>query len=177
MYFRAIAGCVAGLCAGVVSGIMFLLMPVPESEGLTYSVLGVMSRVVGSNDTSVGWSYHLFNSALVGVFFAIVLGRVTTTFSAAVLLGWLSGLACWAMTNLVLLPRMTEEYLGIVKSISTPFGLGTLIGYSVLGIILGAVYLWVYNPIRAYESTGRDEASGGSYLPEDQSIARGPGGL
>jgi hypothetical protein len=150
MYFRAIAGLVAGLCAGVISGIMFLLMQVPEGEGLTYSVLAQISRALGSPDPAVGWSYHLFNSAITGIVFGLVVGKVVHHLLSAVALGLVASLASWALANVVLLPKVHPESLWL-DGLGTPLGLATLIGYTVMGVLLGVIFLWVYNPIRAYD--------------------------
>lgn len=151
MYFRAIAGIVAGLCAGVVSGIMFLLMRVPDTGGLAYSVLAVLSRALGSNDPSVGWSYHLFNAAILGLIFGIVVGRSVDRLLTAMSLGLIGSLASWALMNLMLLGRLQEDGSGWLESFTSPLGVATLIGYTVQGILLGVIYLWVYNPIRLDE--------------------------
>ncbi len=151
MYFQAIAGIVAGLCAGVVSGIMFLLMRVPQHDGLAYSVLTVISRAIGSNDPSVGWSYHLFNAAVIGVIFGVIVGRSVNNLFTAVALGLVASLSSWLLAGLILLPRVAESGSGFADLVLSPLGLATLIGSGVQGILLGAIYLWVYNPIRLDE--------------------------
>ncbi len=155
MYFRAIAGLVAGLCAGVVSGIMFLLMRVPQYDGLAYSVLTVISRAIGSNDPSVGWSYHLFNAAMVGVIFAIVMGKWVHNFFVAIGLGLFASLASWIFAGLVLWPKIAEPGWAFTDLATSPLGVASFIGYAVQGILLGAIYLWVYNPIRLDEESHR----------------------
>jgi hypothetical protein len=157
MYFRAIAGMVAGLCAGVISGIMFLLMRVPQMDGMTYSVLAVISRAVGTDDPAVGWSYHLFNAALVGIIFGLVVGKSVTRLSTAIGTGLFASIASWGLANLILLPQFKDDLTGIGEAPFSSFGLATLIGYTVQGIIMGAVYLWVYNPILVTERLEREE--------------------
>lgn len=156
MYFRAIAGIVAGLSAGVVSGIMFLLMKVPEIDGLAYNVLQVIARAVGSNDPAVGWSYHLFNSAIIGLIFGIVVGRVVNRLTTAMGYGLIAAVTSWILANIVLLPRLTDlsTYAAdgtVTHPLLSPFGIATAIGYIVEGVLLGVIFLWVYNPIRLYD--------------------------
>jgi hypothetical protein len=152
MYFRAIAGIVAGLCAGVVSGIMFLLMRVPEADGITFSVLTVISRAVGSNDPAVGWSYHLFNAALMGLVFGFIVGKIVDRLSTGIGLGLVTAVAAWLLMNLGMFPRaQVEAGAPSLDNIFSPLGTATLIGYAVQGVLLGVIYLWVYNPIRVDE--------------------------
>jgi hypothetical protein len=171
MYFRAIAGLVAGLCAGVISGIMFLLMRVPELDGMTYSVLAVISRAVGTDDPSVGWSYHLFNAALVGIIFGLVIGTAVTRLGTAIGVGLIAAIASWGLANLILLPQFRDDVTGFGQGPFGAFGLATLIGYAVQGVIMGAVYLWVYNPILVTERAKRDEELSAGGASEDREAA------
>jgi hypothetical protein len=157
MYFRAIAGMVAGLCAGVVSGIMFLLMRVPEFDGMSYSVLALISRAVGTDDPAVGWSYHLINAALVGIIFALLAGKSVRGLPSSIGLGLIAALASWGLANLILLPHFQSN---LIESMFGAFGLATLIGYSVMGTLMGAIFLWVYNPIATVEEPVEDDATG-----------------
>jgi hypothetical protein len=129
---------------------MFLLMHVPEAGGFTFSVLAVISRALGSPDLAVGWSYHLFNSAIVGLLFGLAVGRAVDNLLAAMSLGLLASAVSWALANLILMPRLNPELLWL-DSLSTPFGMATLIGYAVQGMLLGVLYLWIYNPIKTYD--------------------------
>lgn len=156
MYFRVIAGMVAGLCAGVISGIMFLLMRVPALDGMSYSVLAVISRAVGTDDPAVGWSYHLFNAAIIGVIFAMVVGNSVRHMVSAIGMGMIASIASWGLANLILLPQFVNDVSSFADGPLGAFGLATLIGYAVQGVIMGAVYLWVYNPVLLSE-TRQDE--------------------
>ena len=57
---------------------------VPGMDGMTYTVLAVVSRAVGTNDPSVGWSYHLINTALLGAAFGLLLGNRVTRLGSAI---------------------------------------------------------------------------------------------
>jgi hypothetical protein len=155
MYFRAIAGIVAGLCAGVISGVMFLLMRVPGMDGMTYTVLSVISRAVGTNDPSIGWSYHLINTALLGAAFGLLLGKRVRRLPSAVGFGLVASVISWGIANLILLPQFRDDVTGFTTSPFDSFGLATLIGYAVQGILLGVIFLWVYNPILLAEQRKR----------------------
>lgn len=152
MYFRAIAGIVAGLCSGVISGVMFLLMRVPGMDGMTYTVLTVVARAVGTNDPSIGWSYHLINTALLGAAFGLIVGKAVTRLVSAVGFGLVASVLSWALANLILLPQFRDVVTDFSEGPLGPFGLATLIGYIVQGVLLGVTFLWVYNPIAAAES-------------------------
>lgn len=144
MYFRAIAGIVAGLCAGVISGVMFLLMRVPGADGMSYTVLGLVSRAVGTNDPSIGWSYHLINTAMLGAVFGFIIGKRVFKPLPAIGCGLFASMLSWCVANLILLPQFHGDHYG---GPFNTFGLATLIGYAVQGVLLGVIFLWVYKPI------------------------------
>jgi hypothetical protein len=171
MYFRAIAGIVAGLCAGVISGVMFLLMRVPGMDGMTYTVLAVLSRAVGTNDPSIGWSYHLINTAVLGAAFGLIVGKAVSRLLSAIGLGLVASVLSWGLANLILLPQFRDDVTGFTEGPLGSFGLATLIGYTVQGILLGVIFLWVYNPIAVAESGPRSASVDGETAEERRRIA------
>jgi uncharacterized membrane protein YuzA (DUF378 family) len=61
------------------------------------------------------------------------------------------------LANLILLPHFQSN---LIESMFGAFGLATLIGYSVMGTLMGAIFLWVYNPIATVEEPVEDDATG-----------------
>jgi hypothetical protein len=149
MYFRAVAGLVAGLCAGVVAGIMYMLMTIPDAEGVTIPLLTVISRAVSNNDPATGWSFHLFNCAVLGVIFGLAFGYFATSMFRSALLGLAVGFVFWIFSGLIVLPTLIHQ--PALSSLSTPelqpATVGTLIGSIVYGILLGSIYFVLYSPI------------------------------
>lgn len=149
MYFRAVAGLVGGLCAGVVAGIMYLLMTIPDADGVTIPLLTVIARAVGSNDPATGWSFHLFNSSILGIIFGLVLGSFAVSMLRSALLGLATGFVFWLISGLIILPTLLHQ--PALSSFSTPdlqpAIVGTLIASIIYGILLGAIYFMLYSPI------------------------------
>ena len=77
------SGIVAGLIAGIVMGIAMHLQ----------SMMTMVAQVVGSDSLAIGWLYHLFNSAVIGAIFGLLLGRGTLSYRAGLLRGSLYGFA------------------------------------------------------------------------------------
>lgn len=150
MFFRAIAGLVAGLAAGAISGIMYLLMSVPDIYGFGNPLLSLIAHLVGSDDVAVGWSFNLFCSTMVGVIYGLFAGPMVRSMPRALLSGLIAGLAFWGVSALVLLPLLGGT-TGVMYTVTTtslgPIGLGLLIGSSVFGVLMGAVFLLLYRPI------------------------------
>jgi len=71
MRSKLTAGIVAGLLGGLVFGMMMQIMKTPDGE---MPMMGMVAMVVGSKSLAVGWLYHLFNSAVIGVLFGWLLG-------------------------------------------------------------------------------------------------------
>jgi hypothetical protein len=153
MFFRVMAGLVAGLFAGVIVGIMYLVMTVPDIDSISVSMLTLFSHIVGYDDPTIGWSFHLFNCALAGIAFGLVFGGPSSNLARALFLGLFTGLLCWLFSAFAFLPALLGE--PAVTALSTlamhPIMVGTLIGSAVFGVLLGAMYVLLYLPIHDEE--------------------------
>jgi hypothetical protein len=170
MFFRGVAGLVAGLCAGVVSGILYLVMTMPDVDGIAVPLLTVVARAVGFNDPSVGWSFHLFNATIAGVIFGLVFGRIAVTMPRSIMLGMAVGLVWWLLSAVFVLPTLVQQqafFSAYRLSTLHPVMMGTLIGSLIYGVLLGAVYVFVYGPVYA-EDLREEEAA----LEEQRIIER-----
>jgi len=112
--------------------------------GLLMQALGMLPMVaalVGSDSVAVGWLVHLFNSALFGAVFALVLGRWATTLVRAIGLGLLYGLFWWVLGALIIMPTwlgMNDMVLQVNE-----MAWWSLVGHAMYGVLLGAVYAMV----------------------------------
>lgn len=151
MSFRAIAGLVAGMCAGVVSGVMYLVMTLPDADGFTVPLLTVVSRALGYNDPSMGWSFHIFNACVAGILFGLLFGRLAVSLSRALAAGLVLGLFWWVISAVIVLPVLVSQQTffsaHFMTSAHHPILVGTLLGSLVYGILLGAIYLFIYGPV------------------------------
>jgi len=140
MQSRIGAGVAGGLIAGVVFGIMMQMMKAPTPEGMEVPMMMMVAKVVRSNSVAVGWLYHLFNSAVIGGLFGLVLGGKLVSTGSAVLWGGLYGVLWWVLGGLILMPIL----LGMPAfaalrdpMMRRPVAMGSLIGHLIFGVILG----------------------------------------
>jgi uncharacterized membrane protein YagU involved in acid resistance len=125
---RVIAGIAGGLAGGVVFGILMQV----------WDMLPMVAMLVNSESVGVGWLVHLFNSALFGAIFAVLVGRWAATLVPAVGLGLAYGVLWWVLGALLIMPA----WLGMNEMI---FELNTtawrsLVGHLAYGLLLGVVY-------------------------------------
>src|SRR5688572_16351749 len=98
------AGAIAGLLAGVVFGLMMQMMSAPGPDGTPMPMMAMVAQVVGSSGVAVGWLYHLFNSAVIGAAFSLLLGgRVGGSSRRGVALGAGYGVLWWVLGGLILM--------------------------------------------------------------------------
>lgn len=111
------AGAVAGLGAGILSGVM-----------------------VNSND---GLIFHLLLCTILGVGFGLTFGTRLQTIGEALIWGESFGLLWWLVGTTTLVPLLTgQELLWTIDSLSTTFPqlLLWVFGY---GVLMGLFYLWM----------------------------------
>jgi hypothetical protein len=135
------AGAIAGLIAGVVFGLMMQMMTAPGPEGSRMPMMAMVAQVIGSSSVAVGWLYHLFNSAVIGAAFALLLGsRVRGSTPRAVVLGVAYGGLWWVLGGLILMPLFLgmPPFAPIRMAAMLPVAMGSLIGHVVFGAVLGA---------------------------------------
>lgn len=172
MYFRAVAGLVVGLCAGVVSGILFLVLSVQNLDGTAVPLLSVIAREVGSNDPSVGWSYHLTVSAIVGTIFGLLAGRSARRLGPSILAALILTLIWWAVSVWITYPLIHSYYgVGVRTSwMAHPLLMGTLLGAFLHGSLMGTLFLWVCSPLYLAEDESVSQAQQSQRLPSQNEM-------
>lgn len=136
------AGVVSGLVAGLVFGLGMQLMRTPDGM----PVMQMVANVVGSDQIAVGWSYHLFNSAVIGAIFGLLLGGVTRTVGEGFLYGGLYGFAWWILGGLILMPLALgmPAFGPVLDAKMRAVALGSLGGHVLYGLILGGLFTAVH---------------------------------
>jgi hypothetical protein len=140
------AGAVAGLVAGVVFGLMMQLMSAPAPDGTPMSMMVMVAQVVGSSSVAVGWLYHLFNSAVIGAAFGLLLGgRARSSVGRSLLLGAGWGILWWVLGGLILMPLFLgmPPFAPLRMAPMRPVAMGSLMGHLVYGVVLGASLRWL----------------------------------
>ena len=139
---RILFGALAGILAGIVFGIMMQMMTAPTPEGMRMPMMAMVAMVVGSTSIAVGWVYHLFNSAVIGGLFGLLLGGRVSSVGGG--LGWGAawGLVWWVLGGLILMPLMLDmpAFAPLQMAPMRMVAVGSLIGHLVYGLILGAAY-------------------------------------
>jgi uncharacterized membrane protein YagU involved in acid resistance len=125
---RVVAGIAGGLVGGVVFGVLMQV----------WDMIPMVAMLVKSESVAVGWLVHLFNSALFGAVFALLVGRWATKLAPAAGLGLAYGVLWWVLGALLIMPA----WLGMNAMI---FELNTnawrsLLGHLIYGLLLGLVY-------------------------------------
>jgi hypothetical protein len=125
---RLIAGAVGGLIGGIPLGIIMH----------SREIMPMVADLIGSQSVGVGWLVHLFNSALFGAVFALLMFRWITTPISAMAAGIVYGIFWWIVGALLIMPAwlgMNEMIFEINEN-----AWWSLAGHLVFGILLGAIY-------------------------------------
>lgn len=159
MKSRITAGVVAGLIAGVVFGVMMQMMKAPTPDGMQVPMMMMVAKVVRSDSVAVGWLFHLFNSAVIGGLFGLVLGGKVHNMGSGLGWGAVYGLVWWVLGGLLLMPLLLgmPAFAPVKMPMMRPVAMGSLLGHVMFGLILGAgtVLLWKSGAVR-----GRVEEAG-----------------
>lgn len=124
---RAAAGVAGGLAGGVVFGVLMHAR----------DMLPMVAQLIGGESVALGWLVHLFNSALFGAVFGVLVARWAARPLAAGAAGLGYGLLWWVLGALLIMPA----WLGMSGMI---FHVGenqwwSLLGHLVYGLVLGLV--------------------------------------
>jgi uncharacterized membrane protein YagU involved in acid resistance len=152
------AGVVAGLIGGIIFGMGMQMMTAPTPDGGHMAMIDMVGQVpimndptgnlAGTNPATVGWIYHLINSAIIGAIFGLRIKSGVR--STATGLGWgaLYGFAWWILGGLVLMPLLLRMpvFAPLMMAPMRPVAMGSLMGHLVFGLVLGAAYAWLYRP-------------------------------
>ena len=153
MRSRLIDGAIAGVVGGLVFGLMMQMMKAPTPEGGSVPMMVMVAMVVGSQSLAVGWLYHLFNSAVIGALFGVVVGARVRTTASGLGLGTAWGIVWWVIGGLVLMPILLgmEAFASLKMPPMRPVAMGSLIGHLLFGAITGLVYARLHRNLREAE--------------------------
>ena len=127
-------GAYGGFAGGLVFGAMMGFM----------GMLPMIGSMVGQPTAAAGFVVHMVNSVIIGVGFAIVLGRIVSGTRAGVGLGLAYGGAWWILGPLTLMPLFMGMGLGVNWNAAAATAmLPSLVGHLMFGGVLGLVYTWL----------------------------------
>jgi hypothetical protein len=137
-----VSGGLAGLGAGLVFGVMMQMMNAPTPEGGQVPMMAMVAMVVGSSSLVVGWIYHLFNSVVIGAIFGWLFGNRAVSRGSALGWGVLYGVAWWILGAQILMPVALgmAPFASIMMPSMRMIAIGSLIGHTVYGLILGGLF-------------------------------------
>ena len=132
----------AGLVGGIAFGVMMQMMSAPTPEGGSMPMMAMVAMVVHSTSIAVGWIYHLFNSAVIGILFAAFLGGRISGNGSGVAWGAAWGVLWWVLGGLILMPLLLgmPAFASLKMPPMRPVAMGSLVGHLVYGVLLGFVY-------------------------------------
>jgi uncharacterized membrane protein len=136
-------GIIAGLIAGVLFGVLMQMMTVPAENGMRMPMMAMVAKVVHSDSIAVGWLYHLFNSAVVGAVFAVVLGSRVRGFREGASWGFAYGVFWWVLGAQILMPLLLgmPAFASLRMAPMRMIALGSLIGHIIYGLVLGLAFV------------------------------------
>lgn len=139
MRSRIAASVVAGIIAGVVFGIMMHIMAAPTPDGGRMPVIAMVGQIVGSPTVTAGWSYHLFNSAVIGAIFGWLIAPRVRGYGAGFGWGAAYGVAWWIVGGLVLMPVLLgmPAFAPLMMPEMQMVAIGSLVGHLLYGLTLG----------------------------------------
>ncbi|MEO5739244.1 MAG: hypothetical protein ABIS29_01435 [Vicinamibacterales bacterium] len=142
MQSRITRGSLAGIAGGIVFGVMMQMMNAPTPDGGSMPMMAMVAMVVRSTNIAVGWIYHLFNSAVIGILFALLLGRRVNSNVSGVAWGASWGLLWWILGGLILMPLLLgmPAFASLKMPPMRPVAMESLVGHLVYGILLGVSY-------------------------------------
>ncbi|MDP9487907.1 MAG: hypothetical protein M3Q49_19310 [Actinomycetota bacterium] len=128
---RILGGVFGGIVGGLVFGAMMGMM----------GMLAMIANIVGSDSAGVGFLYHMFNSALIGAIYGLVLGNLSRTYGRGAGLGLLYGAIWWVLGPLVLMPLMMGMGGAQFGMALSPPMLMSLVGHLIFGLLTGVAYV------------------------------------
>ncbi len=127
---RILGGVLGGMAGGLVFGAMMGMM----------GMLSLIANIVGSDSAGAGFLYHMFNSAVIGAIFGLVLGTLSHTYGRGAGLGLLYGAMGWVLGSLVLMPLMMGMSGPQFGTALSPPMLMSLAGHLIFGLLTGLAY-------------------------------------
>ena len=142
MTSKVTGGALAGIVGGIAFGVMMQMMSAPTPEGGSMPMMAMVAMVVHSTSIAVGWIYHVFNSAVIGILFATFIGGRVTGAGSGVAWGAAWGVLWWVLGGLVLMPLLLgmPAFASLIMPAMRPVAMGSLVGHLMYGSLLGFVY-------------------------------------
>lgn len=134
-----VTGAVAGVVAGIPLGIIMQVRDADPAKMPGVKVIDQVGDLISDPSTGLGWLIHLFNSALFGAIFVLLLSRWLSRRGPAMALGLLYGVFWWVVGALWLMPA----WLGMDEMV---FEVGdnqwwSLAGHLIYGLLLVVGYI------------------------------------
>jgi hypothetical protein len=150
MQSKIAASIVAGVVAGLVFGMMMHMMTAPTPDGGRMPVIAMVGQIVGSPTVTVGWLYHLFNSAVIGAIFGWLLGQRVHGYGSGLSWGAAYGFVWWILGGLVLMPVMLgmPAFAPLMMPEMRMVAVGSLVGHLSYGVILGGLFVALTRGVR-----------------------------
>ncbi len=124
-------GAYAGVAGGIPFGMMMGMM----------GMLPMIGMMVGSSSAVAGFGVHIGISAVLGIGFAIVFGRVVSGAIGTIGVGVAYGAAWWVLGPLTLMPLFMGMGLGANwNAHAVVSAMPSLMGHLVFGAVLGLAY-------------------------------------
>jgi uncharacterized membrane protein YagU involved in acid resistance len=119
------------------------VMTAPTPDGGRMPVIAMVGQIVGSPTVTVGWLYHLFNSAVIGAVFGWLLASRIHGYSSGFTWGAAYGFAWWILGGLVLMPVLLgmPAFAPLMMPEMQMVAMGSLVGHLVYGLVLGGVFV------------------------------------
>ena len=107
-------------------------------------MLPMIGSMIGQPTAAAGFVVHMANSVIIGVGFAIVLGRFVSGISSGVGIGLAYGGVWWVLGPLTFMPLLMGMGFGVNWNAAAAAAmLPSLVGHLMYGGVLGLVYTWL----------------------------------
>ncbi len=129
-------GAYGGIAGGLIFGMLMGMM----------GMLPMIGSMIGQPTAAAGFAVHMANSVIIGVGFAIVLGRFVSGTPSGVGFGLAYGGVWWILGPLTLMPLLMGMGFGVNWNVAAAAAmLPSLVGHLMYGGVLGLVYTWLHH--------------------------------
>ena len=135
-----IAGIVGGLAGGVIFGILMGTM----------GMLPMVAKLVGSSSPIVGFTVHLFNAAVIGLFYGLIINDRFPQLGSSLTAGSVYGVIWLLLGPLTLMPLFLGMGLGVNWNLEAAQKMmPSLMGHILYGLVLAVTYLKLRHKTKA----------------------------
>ena len=152
MTSKVVVGIVAGLIGGLVFGMMMAMMSAPDGKPM----MQMIAMVVRSDSVIVGWLYHLFNSAVIGGLFGLMLGARVAGYGSSLIWGMVWGMVWWVLGGLILMPLALgmPMFAPLAMEPMRMMAVMSLMGHLIFGAIMGLAFFVLFARVPARVEAG-----------------------